>query len=82
MELHLEEYSYEEFVEIIRRLLKKRYDLDANISEKITYEVWNQMKSKDVRDAINIARLTKSSADVDWLVDVQMKYGKKKSYLE
>jgi hypothetical protein len=78
----LEEYSYEEFVEIIRRLLKKRYDLDANISEKITYEVWNQMKSKDVRDAINIARLTKSSADVDWLVDVQMKYGKKKSYLE
>jgi hypothetical protein len=82
MELHLEEYSYEEFVEIIRRLLKKRYDLDANISEKIAYEVWNQMKSKDVRDAINIARLTKSSADVDWLVDVQMKYGKKKSYLE
>ena len=82
MELHLEEYTYEEFIEIVRRLLKKRYRLDANISEKIAYEVWNQLKSKDVRDAINIARLAKSSADVDWLVDVQMKYGKKKSYLE
>jgi hypothetical protein len=40
------------------------------------------MKSKDIRDAIKIAKLTKSSTDVDWLVDVQMKYGKKKSYLD
>ena len=76
MELHLDEYPFEEFIEIVRRLLKKRYRLDANISEKIAY-VWNKMNSKDIRDAINIAKLTKSSADVNWLVDVQMKYGKK-----
>ena len=78
MELHLEEYTYEEFIEIVRRLLNKRYHLDSNLSEKIGYAVWNQMKSKDVRDAIKIAKLTKSSTDIDWLVDVQMKYGKKK----
>jgi len=77
MELHLEEYTYDEFIEILRRLLKKRYHLEAHLAEKIGYAVWNQMKSKDVRDAINIAKLTKSSADIDWLVDVQMKYGKK-----
>lgn len=82
MELHLEEYTYEEFIEIVRRLFKKRYHLDANLSEKIANAVWNQIKSKDIRDAINIAKLTKSSMDVDWLVDVQMKYGKKKSYLD
>ena len=76
MELHLDEYPFEEFIEIVQRLLKKRYRLDANISEKIAY-VWNKMNSKDIRDAINIAKLTKSSADVNWLVDVQMKYGKK-----
>jgi len=81
MELHLEEYTYEEFVEIVRRLLKKRYRLDVHLSEKIGYAVWNQMKSKDVRDAIKIAKLTRSSSDIDWLVDVQMKYGKKKSNL-
>lgn len=81
MELHLEEYTYEEFIEIVRRLLKKRYHLDVNLSEKIGYAVWNRMKSKDIRDAINIAKLTKSTTDVDWLVDVQMKYGKK-SYLD
>ena len=64
MELHLEEYTYEEFTEIVRRLLKKRYRLDSTISEKIGHEVWYTMKSKDVRDAIRIAKLTKSSDDV------------------
>jgi len=77
MELHLKEYSCEEFIEIVRRLLKKRYHLDVNISEKIAYAVWNQMNSKDLRDAVKIAKLTKSYTDVDWLVDVQMKYSQK-----
>lgn len=78
MEFHLEEYTYEEFTEIVRRLLKKRYSLDMNLSEKIAYEVWNRMGSKDIRDAINIAKLTKSAVDIDWLVDVQMKYAGKR----
>ena len=77
MELHLEEYTYEEFTEIVRRLLKKKYQLSVELSEKIAYAVWITMRSKDIRDAINIAKLTKSTTDVDWLVDVQMKYGKK-----
>lgn len=76
MELHLEEYSYEEFIEIVFRLLKKKYNLNEDLCRKIGYAVWNQMKSKDVRDAIKIAKLAKSSADVDWLMEVQTKYGK------
>ena len=79
MELQLEEYTYEEFIEIVRRLLKKGYHLDADLSQKIAYRVWNEMKSKDIRDAIKIAKLAKSSSDVDWLVEVQMKYGRKKA---
>lgn len=77
MELHLEEYTYEEFTEIVRRLFKKKYQLSVELSEKIAYAVWITMRSKDIRDAINIAKLTKSTTDVDWLVDVEMKYGKK-----
>ena len=77
MELHLDEYTYEEFMEIVQRLLKKRYDMNPDLSEKIGYAVWSRMKSKDVRDAINIARLAKSSSDVEWLVDIQAKYSKK-----
>jgi hypothetical protein len=38
----------------------------------------DQMGSKDIRDALNIAKLTKSTADIDWLVDVQMKYAGKR----
>ena len=76
MELHLKEYTYEEFMDIVRKLLKKRYRMDENISQKIAYAVWNVMNSKDVREAIKIAKLTKSSGDVDWLVNVKMKYSK------
>ena len=60
MELHLEEYTYEEFTEIVRRLFKKKYQMSEKLSEKIAYAVWNTMRFKDIRDAINIAKLTKS----------------------
>ena len=80
MELHLHEYSYEEFVEICRRLLNKRHRLTVDISDRIAYLVWNRMKSKDIRDVLKIAKLTNSMSDVDWLVDVQIKYGKYKDY--
>lgn len=78
IELHLDEYSYEEFVEIIRRLLQKRYGLDLGSSERIAYSVWNRMGSKDIRDAINIAKLTKSPVDIDWLVNIHLRYGGRK----
>jgi len=78
MELHLKEYTFEEFSEIVRRLLKKKYRLDPKISKKISYEVWFTMKSKDVREAMRIAKLIKSPDDVDWLVKVQLKYGIKR----
>lgn len=34
------------------------------------------MKSKDVRDALNIAKLAKSHSDVEWWVNVHAKYSK------
>ena len=39
--------------------------MNIELSEQIAYSVWHRMKSKDLRDAINIAKITKSSADVD-----------------
>jgi replication-associated recombination protein RarA len=80
MELHLNEYSYEEFIEICRRLLNKKYHLPMDLSDRIAYLVWNRMKSKDVRDVLKIAKLAKTMSDADWLVDVQIKYGKYKEY--
>lgn len=76
MELHLREYLYEDFIEIVRRVLKVKYQMNENVSEKIASAVWNQLKSRDIRDAINIAKLTGSVDDVNWLVQVQMKHAK------
>lgn len=78
IELHLNEYSFEEFLEITRRLLKKRFGLDRHCSEAIAYSVWNRMESKDIRDVINIGKLTKSSDDIDWLINIHLKYGARK----
>ena len=36
----------------------------------------DRIKSKDIRDVLKIAKLTNSLSDVDWLVDVQVKYSK------
>jgi Holliday junction DNA helicase RuvB len=78
-ELHLDEYTYEEFMEITRRLLWKKYHLDTELSDKISSAVWNKMQSKDIRDVINIAKLSKTSFDINWLTDIHLKYGRRKA---
>jgi hypothetical protein len=69
-------------MEITRRILTKKFRLGAEISEKIGNSVWNQMQSKDIRDVLQIARLAKTLSDVDWLVEVQKKYGRKKDDMD
>lgn len=76
MELHLNEYSYEEYIEICQRILNKKYRLPSELSDRIGYLVWNRMKSRDVRDVLKIAKLARTTEDAEWLVDVQIKYGK------
>jgi hypothetical protein len=69
MESHSEEFSHDEFVKISQCLLNKRYRLGPEIADRIAIQVWNKVKSKDIRD---VARLTNSLSDVDWLIDIQM----------
>ena len=57
MEMHLEEYTFEEFMEITRRILAKKYKLNKEFAEKIGSSVWNTMQSKDIRDVLQITRL-------------------------
>ncbi len=68
MELHLNEYSFDEFVEICQRLLNKKYRLPAEVSDRIAYLVWNRMKSRDIRDVLKIAKLSRTTSDAEfWL---------------
>jgi MoxR-like ATPase len=59
MEFHLEEYKFEEFQEIARIILKIRYHYDDILSVKIIDSVWNKMRSRDMRDVVNLAKLAK-----------------------
>lgn len=47
-------------------LLQNKYGLDELTSGKIAQMVWSQLKTKDVRDVLAIAKLTKSSEDVEF----------------
>lgn len=63
----LQHYTYDQFYEITLRLLtSNRYNIDEEIAKATAEAVWRT--SKNIRDAIKIARMTKAVEDVDWLV--------------
>jgi replication-associated recombination protein RarA len=76
MEFHLPEYIFDQFCEIARRLLTKRFGHSNQIAVEIAIAVWNEMNSKDVRDVLAIAKLVHRIDDVSWLVQTYKKYGK------
>jgi thiazole synthase ThiGH ThiG subunit len=63
----MQEYTYKQFREItIRLLISNRHRVDEEIAYATANAVWNT--SRDIRDAIKIARMAKSIEDVNWLV--------------
>jgi MoxR-like ATPase len=62
----LQAYTYEQFYEITTRLLaSNQYNVDEEIAKATTTGVWNT--SRNIRDAIKIAKMAKSVEDVSWL---------------
>jgi Holliday junction DNA helicase RuvB len=51
------------------------------ISEDIAAEVgdvvWKKLKSRDIRDCIKIANLSKTKEDVKWIVETMRNYSRK-----
>jgi Holliday junction DNA helicase RuvB len=80
MEFHLPEYTFDQFYEIARRLLSKRFGHSNQVADEIATAVWNEMNSKDIRDVLSIAKLVRSIDDVSWLVQVKKKYASIESY--
>lgn len=76
MEFHLHEYTFEQFIEIARKLLSKRFGHSNQVADEIAMAVWNEMNSKDVRNVLAIAKLVHSVDDVSWLVQTFKKYGR------
>ena len=61
--LEIPEYTFEQFREIaIFRLQKEK--VDENIANTIAEKIWNELGSKDIRDAIKVARLVSNEKEI------------------
>jgi MoxR-like ATPase len=74
LEFELPEYTWENFLEITQKLLHKRYGLDEITSAKIAEVVWSSMQTRDLRDALAIGKLTKSTEDVEFIAMTLQRY--------
>jgi replication-associated recombination protein RarA len=74
MEFHLPEYNFDEFREIVEKLVANRYRLNREIANKIASVVWYEMGTKDVRDALQLMNLVSSIDDVERTARTIMKY--------
>jgi len=71
--LHFKPYDEPEYMEICRRVLI-RNAIPAGMANVIASRVWNELGSRDVRDAIHIGRLVKTEGDVDRVVGILQRY--------
>ena len=76
MDFYLPQYTFEQFSEIARILLSKRFGHSNQVADKIAEAVWNEMKSRDIRNVFAIAKLVHSIEDVSWLIKTFKKYGR------
>lgn len=72
-ELHIPEYTEEEFLEVVTLTLERREDTEGDLAGYIAARTLEL--GGDVRTAIRLARLSKSRGDVDKAVEIMKKYG-------
>ena len=67
--VNMHAYTYEQFYEITMQLLtSNQYNVDEEIAKAIAEAVWDT--SRNIRESIRIARISKSVEDVKWLATV------------
>jgi len=68
--LRFKEYTDEEFLKVSKFVLIRREGLGEELAEYIAKKVLTELKSKDVRDAVKIARLCmkRTKEEVDYLI--------------
>ena len=71
--LQLEEYTYDQFLQIAMHLLAKTYRMNEGLSTTIADTIWN-FGSKDVRDLLKVGKLVRCAEDVEWVVRTLQRY--------
>lgn len=77
LEFNLPPYSYDEFCEIAVHLTSLRDGQNKETATMIADTIWNRLGSKDIRDVIQVSKLTKSIDDVEFLANTFQKYKRK-----
>lgn len=76
--LQIQEYTFEEFNKIVVIRLKND-NIDQATALRIADEVWNEFKSKDVRDAVKIGRLASKAEEVKEIINIMKVHRKNTS---
>ena len=79
--LHFFPYSEAEFKEIVSHVLTRR-QVSPDLALYIAQKVSSELESRDVRQAIRVARLAKNYSQVDSVVRTLLRYTKRRSGVE
>jgi hypothetical protein len=74
LKFELPEYTWENFLEITRKLLHRRFGLDEVTSARVAEVVWSSIQTRDLRDVLAIGKLTKNTEDVEFIATTLQKY--------
>ena len=74
LKFELPEYTWENFLEITRKLLHRRFGLDEVTSARVAEVVWSSIQTRDLRDVLAIGKLTKNTVDVEFIATTLQKY--------
>jgi Holliday junction DNA helicase RuvB len=77
LEFELPEYTWENFLEITQKLLRRRYGLEEIASTKVAEAVWSSIRTRDLRDVLAIGKLVSCIEDVDFIATTLHKYKRK-----
>jgi hypothetical protein len=69
---YLPEYNLETFTEICHKILSRKYDKDHETIQSIIRYVWEH--TKDVREAIAVAKIVDASDEVSSIASTLRKY--------
>jgi len=67
-------YTEEQLHRVIMKTLTMRENIDKELAKYIAEKIVKELRSRDPRDAVKIARMAKTKKDVDFIIEVMKKY--------
>jgi len=76
--LYFKPYTEAEFLKVASNVLRNRENLDGGLADYVAEKVWrfSRREFADPREAVRLARLVKTTEDVDRILEVMSRYSK------